>query len=396
MVAALFEGDLRYALTVFGKPKGLDAVIAPDGYALPPTLTLRAIVDIDFVMEPDAELFRVYRLEDDQGLTFFSLQTFARSLDSSRPGPFIGAGIFARAGVDPVAMVKALRDLLRAAQLALTANHCFTVDEISDNEKRLLVIPSSVDAVRAAQSPWIPYVQLESRKKCFVKASKAGANTPEQFFQAVLSLPFAFSRNSFYSDNQALIASCRARANDFDVMPLEDVYARVERHTHHALVERAQCQQQLVDLKKQHQRDFSEHVAQSTIQERTLNDQIRTLREQTRVLERNVVQFAQMPPPDFGYLPPNRGFPSDGQAPQRGTPRAGHRKSRIWLLCWLLAVVAAMATGINFGPRVLTSICKTPTVTASTRGTSQYAGNAPTPQIAATTDKDKSRDAYSA
>ena len=371
MVAALFEGDLRYALTVFGKPKGLDAVIAPDGYALPPTLTLRTIVDVDFVMEPDAELFRVYRFEDQLGLTFFSLQTFARSLDSGRPGPFIGAGIFARAGVDPVAMVTALRDLLGAAQLALTEKHCFTVDEIGDNEKRLLAIPSSVDAVRAAQSPWIPYMELESGKRLFVEASTPSANTPEQFFQIVLALPFAFSRNSFYSDNPALIANCRARADEFDVMSLEGVYARVERYTRDALVERAQFQQRLIDLKAQHEHELRELDTRSTIQERALNDQIRPLREQIRVLKRNATQSAQMSAHDFGYHAPIPKLPSACKTTSRRARRARYCRPLVLSFCWLLTMVAAMAAGRWLGPSTPDLPFKLLFLSAPTKSTSK-------------------------
>ena len=371
MVAALFEGDLRYALTVFGKPKGLDAVIAPDGYALPPTLTLRTIVDVDFVMEPDTELFRVHRFQDEQGLTFFSLQTFARSTNSSRPGPFIGAGIFARAGVDPVAMVTALRDLLGAAQRALTANHRFTVDEIGDNEKRLLAIPSSVDAVRAAQSPWIPYGELESGKHCFVEASTSGANTPEQFFQTALTMPFAFSRNSFYSDNAALIANCRARADEFDVRSLEGVYARVEHYVRHAVAERAQFQQRLIDLKAQHQDELRKRDASSAVQEQALNDQIRTLKEQVSMLKQNLAQSERMPAHDFVYRTPIQKLPSASKSPSWRRPRLENRRSRVWLLCWLLAAVAAMAAGILFGPRMSDLQFKLPFSAAPIKITSQ-------------------------
>jgi hypothetical protein len=176
MVATLFEGDLRYALAVFGKPKGVEAVITPENFALP--ATLRSIVEVDFILQPSVELFRVYRVvAGAQGLTFFSLQTYARSRDSSRPGPYIGAGVFASAGVDVVALVQALRDLLRSAQAALTKDHTFTVETIGVNEMRLLSVPDSVDRIRAPDVKLTPVMASLPAKHSFVIPSSFHRHT---------------------------------------------------------------------------------------------------------------------------------------------------------------------------------------------------------------------------
>lgn len=228
MVAALFEGDINYAVTVFGKPRSLEAVTVPNNYSLPNDVI--NCVDVDFVFYPNVELFRVFRFgRGSSNLVLFSLQTHAFSLKSGRPKTFIGAGIFARAGVDPKALVKALRDLLAGAQKALLKNDRFIVEGIGPQEKRLLTIPESTDLVRSPQAAWFSVSPTQTLKHLCIEPSTTGIDTPEQFFERVLSFPYAFGSNTFFCKDERVINDCRARSDEFDVMSSTAVF---ERATH--------------------------------------------------------------------------------------------------------------------------------------------------------------------
>ena len=229
MVAALFEGDLKYGVTVFGKPRSLEAVTVPSDYPLP--CDVINCVDVDFIFYPGVELFRVFRVGDDaNGVTLFSIQTHAYSFNSSRPKPFIGAGIFARAGVRPEALVQALRDLMRGAQNALVRDGKFIVHGIGTQEKRLLVIPDSVDAVRAPNAAWFPVQPVQSGKHILIVPTATGVSTPEQFFERVLSFPYAFTSNTFFCQDPRVVNDCRERSSEFDVMSSTAVYERACRN----------------------------------------------------------------------------------------------------------------------------------------------------------------------
>lgn len=228
MVAALFEGDINYAVTVFGKPRSLEAVTVPNNYSLPNDVI--NCVDVDFVFYPNVELFRVFRFgRGSSNLVLFSLQTHASSLKSGRPKTFIGAGIFARAGVDPEALVKALRDLLKGAQKALLKDDKFIVEGIGVQEKRLLTIPESIDLVRLPRAAWFSADHAQTSKHTFIEPTNTGVSTPEQFFERVLSFPYAFGGNTFFCQDERIINDCRARNDEFDVMSSTAVF---ERATH--------------------------------------------------------------------------------------------------------------------------------------------------------------------
>lgn len=225
MVAALFEGDLKYGVTVFGKPRSLEAVTVPSEYPLP--CDVINCVDVDFIFYPGMELFRVFRVGDDaNGVTLFSIQTHAYSFNSSRPKPFIGAGIFARAGVRPEALVQALRDLMHGAQNALVRDGKFIVQGIGTHEKRLLVIPDSVEAVRAPNAAWFPVQPVQTGKHVLIVPTATGVSTPEQFFERVLSFPYAFTSNTFFCQDPRVAKDCRERTSEFDVMSSTAVYER--------------------------------------------------------------------------------------------------------------------------------------------------------------------------
>jgi hypothetical protein len=227
MVAALFEGDLRYGLTVFGKPTSLDGILTPNNYVLPDTL--RRCVDVDFTFYEGVELFRAFRFEDDaNNLTLFSIQTHAYSISSGRAGPFIGAGIFARAAVNPVSLVKALRELLHGAQAVLMRDGRFIVQEIGANEKRLVNIPDSIDTVPNRYGHWLDKpIKTSHAKHMLILPSAAGVKSPEEFFSNVIFNPYAYSSNSFYCEDIRVTNDCKQRSNEFDVLANEKA---LERH----------------------------------------------------------------------------------------------------------------------------------------------------------------------
>jgi hypothetical protein len=225
MVAALFEGDINYAVTVFGKPRSLEAVTVPNNYSLPNDVI--NCVDVDFIFYPNVELFRVFRFgQGSSSAVLFSLQTHAFSLNSGRPKTFIGAGIFARSGVDPEALVKALRDLLKGAQKALLKDGKFIVESIGAHEKRLLSIPESVDLARSPHAAWFSFNAPQPAKHILIKSTKTGVDTPEQFFERVLSFPGAFGSNTFFCLDERVINDCRARSDEFEVMSSTSVFER--------------------------------------------------------------------------------------------------------------------------------------------------------------------------
>jgi hypothetical protein len=235
MVAALFEGDLRYGVSVFGKPTSLDGIITPDNYALPNTL--RQTVGVDFIFYEGVELFRAFRIEGDaNNLTLFSIQTHAFSISSGRAGPFIGAGIFARAAVNPVALVKALRELLHGAQAVLMRDGRFIVEEIGAKEKRLVSIPDSVDAVPDRNGYWFEKpINTNHSKHMLILPNAAGVKSAEEFFANVMHDPYAYSRNAFFCTNSRVADDCRQRSDEFDVLTVDKVLGR-HRLAYEALV----------------------------------------------------------------------------------------------------------------------------------------------------------------
>jgi hypothetical protein len=250
MVAALFEGDLRYGLTVFGKPTSLDGLLTPINYGLPDTL--RRCVDVDFTFYEGVELFRAFRFEDDANqLTLFSIQTHAYSISSGRAGPFIGAGIFARAAVNPVALVKSLRELLQGAQAVLMRDGRFIVQEIGANEKRLVNIPDSVEAVPDRTGHWFDKpIKTSHTKHMLILPSAAGIKSPEEFFSNVIYDPYAYSRNAFFCADPRVANDCRQRSEEFDVLTVDKVLER-HRLAFDGLIQKINSSQKTLTLKDQ-------------------------------------------------------------------------------------------------------------------------------------------------
>lgn len=218
MVAALFEGDLRYALAIFGKPRTIDGVIVPSSFALPNGLTLRGAVEYDLELPPGVELFRVLRLPESQGLTLFALCKSARGYESGREGCFIGTGVFAAAGVDPRAVVQSLREMLANAEQALIDdNRKFTVETIGENVKRRLAVPDSADSVRNTNAPFVLPIAASNQKGLMIRPS-SGLHSPELFFEMATLCPDAFAQNTFFCADESVIQACQINTQDFRVL----------------------------------------------------------------------------------------------------------------------------------------------------------------------------------
>ncbi len=136
----------------------------------------------------------------------------------------IGAGIFARSGVDPEALVKALRDLLKGAQKALLKDDKFIVESIGAHEKRLLSIPESVDLARSPNAIWLSFYPSQPAKHILIKPTRTGVDKPEQFFERVLSFPYAFGSNTFFCQDERVINDCLARSDEFEVLSSTAVF----------------------------------------------------------------------------------------------------------------------------------------------------------------------------
>ena len=279
MVAALFEGDLRYGLTVFGKPTGLDGLLTPDNYVLPDTL--RRCVDVDFTFYEGVELFRASRCEHDATqLTLFSIQTHAYSIGSGRSGPFVGAGIFARAAVNPVALVKALRELLQGVKEALMRDGRFIVQEIGANEKRLIIIPDSVDAVPDRNGYWFDKpIKTSHSKHMLILPSAAGIKSPEEFFSNIMFDPYVYSRNSFYCEDTRVANDCKQRSNDFDVIANEKALERHRLAYAELIHEKIEYEQVLALKEKNHSQALERALGNYEKQSFQIRNELEQLRE---------------------------------------------------------------------------------------------------------------------
>jgi hypothetical protein len=306
MVATLIKEHMSYAVCFFGKPVSLDAIINPVDFTLPDNLRLCAGVDI--LMYQGVDLFLARRFEGTpRNLMLFSLQTHAYSSNNGRDGPYIGVGIFATAAINPVALVKTLRELLHTAQSALMRDGRFIVKEIGANEERSVSIPDSFDLVPNPSGYWFDKpIKTNHTKQMLILPSMAGVNSAEEFFSNVMFDPYAYSRNAFFCSDSRVANDCRQRSDEFDVLTIDKVLER-HRLAFDGLVQKTNIHSKiLIQIEQEHARQLSlkeQGFKQATSQ---IRDTVKLLQtEKSTLIAENEKMRRQLdrliPPPKPNY-----------------------------------------------------------------------------------------------
>jgi len=335
------------SLTIFGTPKGTDAIVFPP-VDLP--ASLNHVIDAAFLYYAGVEVFRIRRLRvGDKTTLLFTLQTRCHDMRGPRSGAFIGVGIFAQnVSIDPVLLLHGLREMLASALRTVTADGKFsrTITE-ARNE---FAIPDSVVKILKSNVPasW-PVSPLPASGSCtraFWPLSERDGTTPKVLFSMVQAAPDSFPDDLYASTDETTQSDCRLDAS-FElwggigqVLPRRETlweaqFTRLESEAALLRKDVAKEREALTQANASRQTDIEKATKKSTDDARRLSGDATRLRDENKYLQRqltNVPAFASLGSPTYG---------SNGLRGPRKDVRL--QKKRFGWLLWTIVVALILA-----------------------------------------------------